>query len=252
MGGISKKVLDRLVDGIKRYQAIVESAAAKDVNEADTVTIVTDMLADVFGYQKFDEITAQFPIEHTKCDLAVRLDDQIKMLVEVKAVGHKLKDPHTAQAVNYAARSPVVKWVLLTNGHIWRAYSVVNEKPIRQDLVVEIDFLTVDHKRDDDIERLFLLCKEGWAASAIDDYEAQCAALCRFMVGAAILSEEGLAGIRKALQRAADDGIKISEEDVKAVIENEVMKREVLEDPRAEDARWKVDRASKELLKAQT
>jgi len=208
------------------------------------------MLADLFGYKKLDEITAQFPIEHTKCDLAVRLDDQIKMLVEVKAVGHKLKDPHAAQAVNYAAHSPVVKWVLLTNAHTWRAYSVTNDKPIRQDLVVEIDFLTVNHKSDEDIDRLFLLCKEGWAASAIDEYENQRRALCRFMVGAAILSDEGLMGIRKALQRAADDGVKISDEDVKAVIESEVIKREILEDPRADDARRKVNRAAKELLKS--
>jgi hypothetical protein len=49
---IPKKVIERLVPGIKRYQGILASAKARDVGEADTVTIVKDMLADVFGCHK--------------------------------------------------------------------------------------------------------------------------------------------------------------------------------------------------------
>jgi ribosomal protein L18E len=40
MANIPKKVLERLVAGIKQYQPILTGALAKDVNEADTVTIV--------------------------------------------------------------------------------------------------------------------------------------------------------------------------------------------------------------------
>jgi hypothetical protein len=57
MGAISKRVVDRLVAGIKRYQPILADAKARDVGEADTVTITKDMLADVFGYDKYSEVT---------------------------------------------------------------------------------------------------------------------------------------------------------------------------------------------------
>lgn len=46
---IPKKVVEQLIAGIKRYQPILAPAKARDVGEADTVTIVKDMLADVFG-----------------------------------------------------------------------------------------------------------------------------------------------------------------------------------------------------------
>lgn len=53
MAAVPKKVAERLVAGIKRYQPILSAAKARDVGEADTVTIVTDMLADVFGYDNY-------------------------------------------------------------------------------------------------------------------------------------------------------------------------------------------------------
>lgn len=47
MASFSNKVRERLVSGIKRFQPILSSAKARDVNESDTVTIVNDMLAYV-------------------------------------------------------------------------------------------------------------------------------------------------------------------------------------------------------------
>lgn len=58
MANIPKKVIERLVTGIKRYQPILSSAKARDVGETDTVTIVKDMMADVFGYDKYTELTS--------------------------------------------------------------------------------------------------------------------------------------------------------------------------------------------------
>lgn len=55
MASIPKKVQERLVDGIKKYQPIVQGRKAADVGEADTVILVTEILAEVFGYDKFKE-----------------------------------------------------------------------------------------------------------------------------------------------------------------------------------------------------
>jgi hypothetical protein len=48
MAAIPKKVAERLVAGLKRYQSILSASKARDVGEADAVTIIKDMLADVF------------------------------------------------------------------------------------------------------------------------------------------------------------------------------------------------------------
>lgn len=60
MASIPKKVVERLIAGIKHFQPILLAAKSRDVGEADTVTIVKDMLADVFGYDKYAEVTSEF------------------------------------------------------------------------------------------------------------------------------------------------------------------------------------------------
>lgn len=115
MGAVSKRVVERLVAGIKRYQPILADAKARDVGEADTVTIIKDMLADVFGYDKYSEVTSEHAIRGTYCDLALKIDGTLQTLIEVKAIGLTLKEGHIKQAVDYAANQGV-EWVLLTNG----------------------------------------------------------------------------------------------------------------------------------------
>jgi len=51
----SNKVADRLSAGIRRFQPVLTAAKSRDVNESDTAIIVTDMLADVFGYDKYSD-----------------------------------------------------------------------------------------------------------------------------------------------------------------------------------------------------
>jgi hypothetical protein len=65
MPSIPKKVVERLTAGLKQFQPILSTAKARDDGEADTVMIVTDMLASVFGYDKYSEVTAEYAIRGT-------------------------------------------------------------------------------------------------------------------------------------------------------------------------------------------
>ena len=78
MASAPKKVVERLVAGIKRFQPILSAAKARDVGESDTVTIVKDMLADVFGYDKYSEVTSEYSIRGTFCDLATKIDGTLQ------------------------------------------------------------------------------------------------------------------------------------------------------------------------------
>src|SRR5258708_28721679 len=135
MPSVSAKVAERIARGIKQFHQIVEDAKSRDVNESDTVIIVTDMLCHVFGYDKYSEITSEHAIRGTFCDLATKLDGKVQCLIEVKSVGTELKESHTKQAIDYAANEGV-DWVALTNGSIWKVYKVTFGKPIGQELVV--------------------------------------------------------------------------------------------------------------------
>jgi len=247
MPAIPRKVADRLSTHIKRFQPILTTSKARDDGEADTVMIVTDMLADVFGYDKYSEITAEYAIRSTYCDLATKLDGTVQALIEVKAIGLELKDQHVKQAVDYAANQGV-DWVLLTNGIRWRVYNVTYAKPIDQELVVEIDFCALNPKSQTDLEALYLLCKEGWIKSVLGDYQIQKQALSRFFLGALVLGEPVLDVIRRELRRVSPD-VRIETEQIKAVLANEVLKREVIDGEKAEEARKKIARAAGKSLR---
>ena len=241
MALIPKKVAERLVLGLKRYQPILAAAKARDVGETDTVTIIKDMLADVFGYDKYSELTSEYAIRGTYCDLAVKLDGKLSTLIEVKAIGLDLKEQHVKQAVDYAANQGV-DWVLLTNGNRWCVYHVLFTRPIQTELVVDIDFSVLSARSESDIELLYLWCKEGWQRSALGDFHTQKQALSRFFLGAMVLSDSVLEVIRRELRRVSPD-VRIDIDHIRTVLANEVIKREVMEGEKADEAKKKIAKA---------
>jgi hypothetical protein len=250
MANVPKKVLDRLSDGLKRFQPILSAAKARDAGESDTVTIITDMLSVLFGYDKYSEVTSEHAIRGTFCDLAIKIQDQLLLLIECKAIGLDLKEAHIKQAIDYATNKGV-DWAVLTNGHIWRVYKVKFTKPIDQELVAQFDLLTLNPKEADQLEGLFILCKEGWQKDAIVDFYGHSQMLSRFSLGAAILSEPVLESIRRELRKAYEGAPLFQIEDISRIISAEVIKREVLEGPQAEDASKKIAKANRERKKAE-
>ena len=248
MATVPKKVAERLVAGIKRFQPILTAAKARDVGETDTVTIIKDMLADIFGYDKYTELTSEFAIRSTYCDLAIKLDGKLSTLIEVKAIGIDLKEAHVKQAVDYAANQGV-DWVLLTNGVRWCVYHVFFTRPIQQEIVVDIDFSTLTSKSASDVETLYLWCKEGLQRSALGDFHAQKQALSRFFLGAMVLSDSVLEVVRRELRRVSPD-VRIDIEQIRSVLVNEVLKREVMEGDKADEARRKISRSANKSLRA--
>lgn len=247
MSNLPNKVQQRLIKGIKRFQPILAAARARDASEADTVTIVTDMLAEVFGYDKYSELTAEMAIRGTYCDLATKIDGKVQSLVEVKAIGQELKDAHVKQAIDYAANQGI-EWVMLTTGVIWRIYKVGFGKPITQELVVEVDIGVVNTSGDGQMDQLYLFCIEGWRKTALEEFHAQKEALSRFFIGAMLLSDTVVDIIRRELRRVSRD-VRIDTEQIRTVLTNEVIRREVLEGEKAEEARRTVAKAANKSLR---
>ena len=136
---VPSRVLSRLVSGLKKFQPILENAKTRDVNESDTVTILVDILQDVFGYDKYTDITSEHAIRGTFVDLAIKHDGKLILLIEVKAVNTDLKEAFVKQAVDYATNQGV-DWVILTNGIIWKVFKILFTKPIEHELLYEFNF----------------------------------------------------------------------------------------------------------------
>lgn len=244
---IPNRVSDRLSAGLRRFQPILTSAKSRDVNESDTSMIVTDILAELFGYDKYHEVTRELCIRGTFCDLATRIEGKFQMIIEVKAIGLDLKEGHVKQAVDYAANQGI-EWVALTNGNLWKVFKVIFAKPIDAELVLDIDLLSLNPKKTDDLECLFLLTRESMLKSGLYAYHDHLQATNKFYLAAVVLSDPVLETVRRELRRLSD--VKLEVEQVREALQKEVIKREVLEGEKAEAARKKMTKAASKLLRA--
>ena len=107
MAKVSKRFLDRAKTHLRRYQKILESARTRDVGESDTVVIVTDFLSDVLGFDKYQDVTTEFAVKSTFCDLAIRVGGELRYLIEVKSVGTGLKSLHLNYVIAHGNGGPL-------------------------------------------------------------------------------------------------------------------------------------------------
>lgn len=242
MSSIPKKVEARLKKTVPEYQKVIRAALDRDINEADTVTIVTDMLAGVFGFDKYADITGEQAIRGTYCDLAVKIDGKIKYLIEVKAIGLNLKENHLRQAIGYGA-SEGVPWVVLTNGAHWEIYRIKFEQPVSHELVCKLSFQELSARSSDALELLFILCKEGIARSAIEEFHERSQTVNRFIVGAIIQSSAVVPVIRREIRKLAA-GVRVTDEEITQLL-SDVLKRDLLDGEQALAARKQIARVAK-------
>ena len=243
---IPKRVSERLTKQIAVFQRILDDAKRRDIHESNTVTIVTDMLADVFGFDKYAEITSEQEIRGTYCDLAVEINGSIQYLVEVKAIGLDLKESHLRQAVNYGANHGV-PWVILTNGIDWQVHKVFFDQQVISELVFQFDFLGLSARRKADHESLFLLCRSGMSQDAIEEFHSRQQTVNRFVVSALIQSESILKLLRREIRKLAPD-TRVTMEEVENLLPD-VLKRDVLDGDAAIQARKQIKRTQRKQKK---
>lgn len=239
---VTKKIAERIQSGLKRFVPILSAQRDRDVSEADTVTLVKDLLSEVFGYDKYAELTSEHAIRGTYCDLAIQFDGKVQLLIEVKAIGSALADRHVKQSIDYAANQGI-EWVVLTNGIEWVLFHVIFKKPIEKEEVVRIDLVAIDARRDEDLERLYLLTRTGLSKDALAQYRDRQDATNRFLLAAILLqSDPVMSAIRREVRRVTD--MLIDKETIEKVLRDQVIKRDALEGDQAAAACRRFQRRS--------
>jgi hypothetical protein len=237
---VSSKVSARTSAQLKRYKSVLEAAVARDIKESDTSVIVVDMLTNVLGYDKFQHITTEQSIRGTYADLAIRVDDDVRFLVEVKAIGIALKDAHVKQAIDYGANEGI-EWVVLTNGAVWRLYKIIFGQPIDKTMLFEYDLLQANLRDDNLIECYSTLSREAFNAESMSALLRQKQITNRFAIADLIMSEPVLQTLRREIRRLSP-GLKVETDFLRDLIAKEVVKRELIESEEAGAARGVIKR----------
>jgi len=198
---------------LKKYLPHLLKAAEDNLNEADTLQRLTKVFEDVLGYDAMSEISRESSVKDRYVDVALKVEDAVRILVEVKSASTTLRDRHIEQAQNYAANGNV-RWVLLTNGVAWNLYHLTFEEGIESTLAFSVG-LTPDLD-DKAVELLSLLHRQCVKKGDLDEYWEQRVALSPASIGRALFTEEALKFIRREIRRR--EGILIDEEDLAQAI----------------------------------
>lgn len=246
---IPKKVADRWPNSVRALTTVALSHKTRDVSEADTVTLVKDMLADIFGFDKYNELTSEQQIRGTFCDLAVRIDGKIRVLIEVKAAALSLNDHHLRQAINYGAHEGI-EWIVLTNALEWRLYRIKFGQPVDFEQVSSFAIADLNLKNEEDQRKLFLLCREGLTSDAMGVYHQHISLLNKFTVAQVLLSEPVISCVKREIRRYFPE-LKIEPDNISDLLTNEILKREVIDGDKVKDAQQRIKKAAAKNTRAQ-
>jgi hypothetical protein len=88
---------ERMRAAIKKFSKPLTDLVARDANEGDTRLLVTDMLCEGFGFDKYSELTTEYRVKGEFADYGIRVDKDLIAFLEVKRVTTRLAAKHLRQ-----------------------------------------------------------------------------------------------------------------------------------------------------------
>ena len=192
----------RVSAGLKKLVKPTLMLKEKDAAEADTRHLVTDILTDVLGYDKYENLTAEFAVKGDWADYGIRIDKQLLAFIEVKRIKQNLSASHLKQVESYALKEGV-QWAFLTNAQVWQAYHVMPVKGQQSEvtLIFEVDILDENLKPSTKTDLMFLISKEGLSKGRLAEYLSAQNAISPKTLKPIFLSDDVLAAVRKEVKR---------------------------------------------------
>jgi predicted type IV restriction endonuclease len=216
---------DRIRAALRRYAKPLNDLIARDANEGDTRLFVTDLLCDVFGYDKYENLTTEFQVRGEFADFGIRIDKQLVAFIEVKRATTKLGAKHLRQVEMYAVNEGV-PWLLLTNGGEWRVYHLAPGMPVTIDLAFIVNLTDQQVPPATRIDRLFYLTKEAMKRDLIESLWKQQAATAPAQLFKALNAPAVIAEIRREIRKRSGQIVK--ESDISRLIRETLVRQELV------------------------
>jgi predicted type IV restriction endonuclease len=216
---------DRIRAAVRRYAKPLNDLIARDANEGDTRLFVTDLLCDVFGYDKYENLTTEFQVRGEFADFGIRIDKQLVAFIEVKRATTKLGAKHLRQVEMYAVNEGV-PWLLLTNGGEWRVYHLAPGMPVTIDLAFSVNLTDPQVSPATRIDHLFYLAKEAMKRDLIESLWKQQAATAPAQLMKALGAPSVIAEIRREIRKRSGQSVK--ESDISRLIRETLVRPELL------------------------
>jgi len=198
-----QNALEMVSAGIQRYTLSLSEILARDANEGDTRLLVTDLLCEALGYDKYRDLSTEFMVSGERADYGVKVDGELTWFLEVKRVGHRLRIADLRQVETYAVKHGV-EWGALTNGTTWQLYNIRSSvgRPVETTLVASVDLLDPDVDMTAKVETLALLHHSYIKRDVISAARDAVRALSVEVLRDAMLSEDVVKMLRHEVYRS--------------------------------------------------
>ena len=136
-------------DQLRALAEKVQGMPTSGFTERETERYLVEPFLDALGYDSRNpsEVEAQFPIKIGSttriCDYAVKVDDEVRVLVEAKKASVSLDSP--GQLASYFSQAPTALLGIYTNGLEYRFYAEHNQGRVKQ--MDSAPFLVLDLRR---------------------------------------------------------------------------------------------------------
>lgn len=224
--------------GLKTFTPIIQNLKAKgnSTTEDDSRIILNDMLSDVLGYDKYNELKTEQREGAGRLDYAVKVigspfstkKDKIDFIVEAKAIHQVLSPKYVDQTLSYCLTTNT-PYFILTNVRQWLLYRVVpakkNNRPETK-LIHEVDFTDVNNL-ETLTEDFCVFARSSYLAGYWKEAETFQKVTNANDIFTVLLSRKILKSVVKVLRDIHD--VKVSEEDIKDIIETKIANGKTLE-----------------------
>lgn len=218
---------------LKKFLPLINSlkARGKSSTEEDARVLLNDIFHCVLGYDKYNDLKTEMRDRAGRCDYVVQLSegkgrkkDQFDFIVEAKAVSVELSTQAVDQTLSYCLTTGV-DYFLLTNVVKWELYKISRKgKSPTVTLIHEVNLGTSnDHEAL--AYEMYLLSKASYLAGDWKDVSNLVKATKAEDVVAVLLSNKIVKMIARELSSLSD--VKINDEIVRDIIENQIVKSEV-------------------------
>lgn len=202
----------RLKENLTPLIKEIRKLEAADAVEANTRIIVNEILVLALGYDKFDNLTAEYLVKGDFADIGIRINKQLVAFVEIKRIKQDLKSAHLRQVESYALKEGV-DWAILTNGNHWQVYhiSVQPNQKSELTLVFEVNLLDEAQKPKEKQDLLFHISIEGISKGKLDALWKTREATSPSTITSALLSEAVLDAIKREVRKQKKQNLDIDQ-----------------------------------------
>ncbi|MCE9619066.1 MAG: type I restriction enzyme HsdR N-terminal domain-containing protein [Planctomycetes bacterium] len=200
---------------LKKFAPTFIQAREASLNEADTVLRLCKCFTDVFGYDAIGDISREANLKNKFVDVCLKIDDQIRILVEAKAAPVQLRDRHIEQAQAYASHNNY-PWVLLTNGVEWNLYHLTFGEGIEYEIAFSVS-LDKEESFDEAVEKLSYLHRHSVKKGLLEKFWETETALSAGSIGKSLFTDSALNFLRRQIRK--DSGMLVDTEELASSIQ---------------------------------